>query len=203
MADTDLAAALASRICHDLVSPVGAVVNGVDLLREMGPEDWSDAVGMVGQSAARASVLLQLYRLAFGAAAADAQPVARRALRELASVLGQPPRVALEWNGSGPAMPRREARLSALLLLCARSALGMRGVIHMTMAEAATCPMTVTVEAEAFAQGAEAVELLTAPRLEEPSPRTVEFVLAREAAAALGVALRVERGAGRLAITAG
>ena len=54
----DIASLLASRICHDLVSPVGAVVNGTDLIRAVGGADIQDELALIGQSAARASIIL-------------------------------------------------------------------------------------------------------------------------------------------------
>lgn len=203
MNDTDLAAAVASRICHDLVSPVGAVANGVDLMREMGGSD-PEAANMIGQSAGRASALLQFYRMAFGAAAEEAQPVSRGSLRELAAVLAQPPRITLNWEGDGPPLARREARLLALMLMCARSVTGMRGAIRLRMAAGTALPAMAAVEAEAFSSTAGMLDLLDGGAVEDPlSPRAVEFVLAREAAAAIGATLGIERNAGQLVIQAG
>jgi histidine phosphotransferase ChpT len=204
MGSQDLAAAVASRICHDLVSPVGAVVNGVDLLRETGPVGLAETADMIGQSAGRASALLQFYRVAFGAAGGDAQPVGRGALRDLASVLAHPPRILLEWGDDGPPMSRAEARLVGLLVLCARSVTGMRGVISIRPGAAAAFPLEVTVEAETFASTLEATALLESGPAGAPlSPRAVEFVLAQQAADAMGVPLRVGREPGRLIVTAG
>ena len=203
MKNIDLAAAVASRICHDLVSPVGAVVNGVDLMREMGGSD-PEAANMIGQSAGRASALLQLYRVAFGAAPEDAQPVSRGALRDLAAVLAQPPRVTLDWQGDGPPLARREARLLALMGMCASSVTGMRGAIRLRMAAEAALPAAAVVEAEAFSSTLDMLDLLEGGGAEDPiSPRAVEFVLAREAAAAVGARLGVDRGAGQVVIRAG
>jgi histidine phosphotransferase ChpT len=205
MQDISLAASVSSRICHDLVSPVGAVVNGVDLVREMGVAEHSEAIGMIGQSAQRASALLQLYRIAFGTAEADAQGIARGALAEHAAVLFAPPRIALEWQGrDGPAVPRPEARLLTLLLLCARSILGMRGSVLLRTGAAAPMPLALEVTADALSSTADALALLDGgPDGAQVSPRTVEFVLARDAARELGIRLIVERTPGRITITAG
>jgi histidine phosphotransferase ChpT len=61
---------LASRLCHDLISPIGAVNNGMELLEESpdDPETVTDAVGLAGGSARQASTLLQFYRIAYGQA---------------------------------------------------------------------------------------------------------------------------------------
>jgi histidine phosphotransferase ChpT len=63
---------LASRICHDLISPVGAVHNGVEFLEDMGMGDHSaDAIGLIAHSAQQASAKLQVFRLAYGAGGRD------------------------------------------------------------------------------------------------------------------------------------
>ncbi len=59
---------LCGRLCHELVSPVGAIANGVELLGEDDPEFVKEAVGLIGQSARRAGQRLQFYRFAYGTA---------------------------------------------------------------------------------------------------------------------------------------
>lgn len=58
---------LASRMCHDLISPIGAVHNGIEFLQEMEVEDIDDAVGLIAHSSSQASARLQLFRLVYGA----------------------------------------------------------------------------------------------------------------------------------------
>src|ERR1700755_2421458 len=62
----DLAALLCSRVCHDIISPVGAINNGLELLDEGGAD--GDAMKLIRQSARNASARLQFARIAFGAA---------------------------------------------------------------------------------------------------------------------------------------
>jgi histidine phosphotransferase ChpT len=62
---------LASRICHDLISPVGAVHNGVEFLQEMGADAGEEAVNLITHSAQQASAKLQAFRLAYGAGGRD------------------------------------------------------------------------------------------------------------------------------------
>ena len=204
MHETSLAASVASRICHDLVSPVGAIVNGVDLVREMGAGEHSEAIGMIGQSAERASALLQLYRIAFGAADADSQSVARGALAEHSAVLFAPPRITLEWVGrEGPPLPRREVRLLSLLMLAARSILGIRGAIVLRTGARTAVPLSLEVMAETLSTSAEMLSLLEGQATPEAiSPRSVEFVMARDLARELGVRLGVARDPGRVTISA-
>lgn len=58
---------LASRLCHELISPVGAINNGVELLNDGDAGFVRDATALIGQSARRAAMRLQFYRFAYGA----------------------------------------------------------------------------------------------------------------------------------------
>src|SRR6202007_483242 len=87
----DLAALLCSRVCHDLISPVGAIVNGVEVLEEDKDEETRTfALDLIKKSAHNASARLQFCRLAFGAAGSagaqidtgDAEKVARGLLED-------------------------------------------------------------------------------------------------------------------------
>ncbi len=69
LSDLELAALLCSRVCHDVISPVGAIANGLEILAEETDEDMRDmAFDLVRRSADQASAKLQFCRLAFGAA---------------------------------------------------------------------------------------------------------------------------------------
>ncbi len=87
----ELAALLCSRVCHDLISPVGAIVNGLEVLDDNPkPEDKEFALDLIRKSAKTASARLQFCRLAFGAAGSagaqidlgDAQTMARGHLED-------------------------------------------------------------------------------------------------------------------------
>lgn len=71
--DVKILEQLASRICHDLVSPVGAVNNGIEFLEDMGPEALDDALSLIKYSAGQASAKLQAFRYIYGAGGSDPQ----------------------------------------------------------------------------------------------------------------------------------
>lgn len=188
---------LASRICHDLVSPVGAIVNGVDLITEIGVGDVQDEVAMIRQSAGRASALLQFYRIAFGAADDDAS-LARNALQVQAEQMLDSPKMKLEWEGlDGPPLTRSQSRFLFQLLMCARAIAGMRGQIVIRLSAEASFPVSITVIALGGASGSaainhDAMRLLAArPGVGEISARQVEFALIHLSAAALGIKIEV------------
>jgi histidine phosphotransferase ChpT len=104
----DLAALLCSRVCHDLISPVGAIVNGLEVLEEAKDEETKNfALELIKKSANNASAKLQFCRIAFGAAGSagaqidlgDAQTVARGFLEdEKTKIAWNLPRVLLMKN---------------------------------------------------------------------------------------------------------
>lgn len=200
----DLAAVISSRICHDLVSPVGAIVNGVDLIREIGPGGLDSEFGMISQSADRASGLLQFYRLAFGAAAEDAEGVSRQALMEKASAMIATPRVSLTWSETGgPALTRPEARFLSQILLCARSLTGMSANVQVDLPADRTFPVTITIDGDLSSGAEDRLRLLQDPAAPvELSPRIIEFVLAGRTSHDLGVMLDVERHSVRTVLSA-
>src|ERR1041385_5169807 len=114
----DLAALLCSRVCHDLISPVGAVVNGLEVLEEGKDEETRTfALDLIKKSAQQASTRLQFCRLAFGAAGSagaaidlgDAQGVARGFLED--------GKTRLEWNLPRELLPKNRVKLLLNLLL--------------------------------------------------------------------------------------
>src|SRR6202140_3547889 len=93
----ELAALLCSRLCHDLISPVGAIVNGLEVLEDDNDEETKTfALELIKKSARVASARLQFCRLAFGAAGSagatidlgDAETVARGFLEDDKTKLG-------------------------------------------------------------------------------------------------------------------
>src|SRR4029078_7874936 len=104
----DLAALLCSRVCHDLISPVGAIVNGLEVLEEENDEETKTfALDLIKKSARNASARLQFCRLAFGAAGSagaqidvgDAESMARGFLEdEKTKLTWNLPRVLLAKN---------------------------------------------------------------------------------------------------------
>lgn len=203
MQNRDLSAVISSRICHDLVSPVGAIVNGIDLMREIGGGDMQDELGMIGQSAERAAGLLQFYRIAFGAVGEEAAPIARNTLRDQAARLIETQRITLDWDRTdGPPLQRPEARLLFLLILCGRALLGMRGSVGVQLGQGTTWPMSVTVMSDPNgAVGMNTDDLVfLGNSAGDPSPRQIEFALAREVAMDMGLSVAAQERPGTITL---
>lgn len=126
-ASLDLASLLCSRLCHDMLSPVGALSNGLELLREeKDPEMRKRCMELLEQSAKASADKLKFFRLAFGAAGGFGQMVSVSEARELiAALIGDSGRIALEWKVTSDEMPK--AAVKTLLNL---AAIGLEALVR-------------------------------------------------------------------------
>jgi histidine phosphotransferase ChpT len=126
----ELAALLCSRVCHDLISPVGAIVNGLEVLDDdPRPEDREFALDLIRKSAKTASARLQFCRLAFGAAGSagaqidlgDAQNMARGHLED--------GKTRVVWNLPRVLMPKNRVKLLLNMMVIAQQTIPRGGVL--------------------------------------------------------------------------
>ena len=108
ISQTDLAAMLCSRLCHDMLSPVGALANGLELLaEEQDPEMRARCMELLEQSARISTDKLKFFRLAFGAAGGfgEAIPIdeAKAVIEALAA---DNKRIAINWAIADPSLPK-------------------------------------------------------------------------------------------------
>ncbi len=102
-ADRELAATqlLMSHLCHELVSPVGAINNGIEMLEDFGGNALEpEAVGLIAESGKAAAAKLRFYRLAYGRAGQAADLGLRQCAMASAELFGTDPRVALDWQAA-------------------------------------------------------------------------------------------------------
>ena len=145
MAEDDLVSLVTSRICHDLVSPIGAIDNGVELMSAISGIAHSAEMGLIGESARAAGIKLRLFRIAFGTASGDA--VSRGAdLAEVFSASFSRGRTTFDWPDRPASLPRQDAKLAALLLLCAEGAIPFGGKMSLTSSGDGTIRIDVTAE---------------------------------------------------------
>jgi histidine phosphotransferase ChpT len=126
----DLAALLCSRVCHDLISPAGAIVNGLEVFEESKDEETKTfALNLIKKSARSASARLQFCRLAFGAAGSagaqidlgDAETVARGFIEDDKTKLG--------WNLPRLLLPKNRVKLLLNLLVVAGQTIPRGGTL--------------------------------------------------------------------------
>jgi histidine phosphotransferase ChpT len=121
----DQASLLCSRLCHDLMSPVGALNNGIELLAdEQDPEMREKCLELLADSARASANKLKFFRLAFGAAGGFGEEIdTREAETALEGVFGPERRIELGWMVAGDKLPKGAAKLLLNLALLAGDAL--------------------------------------------------------------------------------
>ena len=128
---TDLAALLCSRLCHDMLSPVGALSNGLELLAdEQDSEMRARCVELLEQSAKISTDKLKFFRLAFGAAGGfgDAVPV-EEAQDVIGALAADAKRVSLNWAIAEPSLPKPAVKVLLNLSQIALDALVRGGTL--------------------------------------------------------------------------
>jgi len=121
----DLASLLCSRLCHDLLSPVGALNNGLELMAdEQDPEMRERCLELLNESARASANKLKFFRLAFGAAGGFGDQIdTREARASLEGLFGADKRVQLGWMVADDELPKGAVKLLLNLALIAGDAL--------------------------------------------------------------------------------
>lgn len=128
----ELAAFIAAKLCHDFISPAGAVMSGLDLLDDPGAQDMrDDALSLIRQSAAKMVALVHFARVAFGAATSSEQfPAAE--LHGLVAGLTDGGRASLDWRVGDETFSKMQARVLINLAYLTVSALPTGGAAVVT-----------------------------------------------------------------------
>lgn len=191
----DLTSLLGSRICHDLISPLGAIGNGVELLAMAGNAK-SPEISLIEESIENANARIRFFRVAFGAAA-PGQEIGRSEVKDVLAGLTRGGRVSIIWQVEGD-MPRRETKLAFLCLQCLEAAMPWGGRI------------TVAREGESWMLRAEASKLRelnglwtafdTGEAVDALAAAEIEFLLAPVFAAEAGFRLGRTAGPNRITL---
>ncbi|CUH39588.1 hypothetical protein JSE7799_02315 [Jannaschia seosinensis] len=132
--EPDLVALLGSRICHDLVSPIGAINNGLELL-ELSGGAGGDEMALIRSSVDAAMARLRFFRVAFGAGGGAAE-ISAREMREMLEAMYRDTRTKILWRDD-TARPRLEMRLACLALNCIEAATPWGAKVEVIRNEAA------------------------------------------------------------------
>src|SRR5215210_1691318 len=125
MNPVDLASLLCSRLCHDLMSPVGALNNGIELLADEQDPDMRDkCLELLAESARASANKLKFFRLAFGAAGGFAEAIdTHEAQAAIEGVFGAERRIELGWVVADGKLPKGAVKLLLNLALLGGDAL--------------------------------------------------------------------------------
>jgi histidine phosphotransferase ChpT len=184
----DFSALIASRICHDLISPIGAIGNGVELLTMEQGGGTRPEFALIAASVANANARIRLFRIAFGAATGD-QRIARNEVLSILTDLGHAGRITYAWTSTGD-LSRREIRLVFLLLLCLETVLPYGGRVEVTQSDMG---WTIQADAQRTKLDPSLWAMLTDPAAQTPvEAAQVQFALVGRDLAQLGRALHSE-----------
>jgi histidine phosphotransferase ChpT len=201
----DLAALLCSRVCHDVIGPVGAIINGLEMLdEEQDAELRGFALDLIKKSAGQASARLQFCRLAFGAAGSAGASIDTSDAAMVARGLFGGERTELEWNVPPLRMPKNNVKLILNLCLIAAAAIPRGGVIEVTLSgPEETARITVAAKG-ANAKLAVHLPLLLAGTPDHPpaGPQDIQAYYAGLVAKAANMTLKVATACGLVVIEA-
>lgn len=167
-----LAALIGSRICHDLISPIGAVNNGLELL-ELSGQAKSPELALVAQSVADANARIRFFRLAFGVASPD-QMTGAEEVNTILDGLYADTRITTSGLPEG-SYPRAEVRAVLLALLCVEQAIPYGGALDIAKTDAG---WTITATSDRLSPDPEMWAYLQGSRTDvRPAPAAVQFAL--------------------------
>lgn len=127
---TDLAAMLCSRVCHDLINPVGAIGNGLEVLGD--PTQTAMAEGaqeLIANSAKQARAKLEFARLAYGASSTAGTDIDTRECERVARILFEIEKPDLDWQVPLILLPKHKAKLLMNMLLIAATSVPRGGLV--------------------------------------------------------------------------
>ncbi len=124
----DLAALLCSRVCHDLISPVGAIMNGLEVMEESKDEETKTfAMDLIKKSSKTASAKLQFCRIAFGAAGSAGAQIDTGDAEKVARGMMEDEKTKIAWSVPRALLPKNRVKLLLNMLLIANQAIPRGG----------------------------------------------------------------------------
>lgn len=185
---------LASKICHDLVSPVSAINNGVELIEDIGGSVVEEAMKLIGDSGATASRRLRLFRMAYGRAGSE-ENLKTPDVRQVAEQYLSGGKISLEWPEHLPSAELASQRgfLKTLLnlVILAEETLAYGGVIALrdgAGGDSYACRIEITGRNTQLSLPLQEALAGTAP-IESLSPRSIQAYMVGKFAAQFGFVL--------------
>ncbi len=127
---TDLAAMLCSRVCHDLINPIGAIGNGLEVLTDPSQTEMAEgARDLIASAAKQSRAKLEFARLAYGASSTTGTDIDTRECERVAQLLFEIEKAELQWNAPLILLPKHKAKLFMNMLLIAAGSVPRGGVV--------------------------------------------------------------------------
>jgi histidine phosphotransferase ChpT len=204
LGNLDLAALISSRICHDVINPVGAISNGLEMLAEEPDEEMRvQAMELIRNSARQASAKLQFARLAFGAAGSAGAEIDLRDAEKVARDFVQSPKHNLEWKGMAATLPKNKVKLLLNLVALGVVALPRGGLLTVEIVgQPPNVAFTVTSKGDAAKLNEHVTGLLAGANGAPVDSHSIQPYYANLVAQASGMALTVEAKDGEVVLKA-
>lgn len=183
-----LAQLIGSRICHDIISPIGAISNGMELIALSG-KAGDEEFALISDSVAGAKARIRFYRIALGLASAE-QKIGAPELRGILEDMYKGTRLEVDWALDAPAR-RDEVQAALLALLCSAMAMPSGGIIRLDRDGEA---WSILAQAEVLRTSSELwAHLSDGGALDTLQPSEVQFALLPACTHKLGRALEVSQ----------
>jgi histidine phosphotransferase ChpT len=192
--DLELAALISSRICHDVISPVGAIANGLEMLGEEQDESMREqTMDLIRKSARQASAKLQFARLAFGAAGSAGAEIDLRDAERVARDFVQVGKHTLSWQGPPVTLPKNKVKLLLNLLALGVVALPRGGTVNVEIrGEGPEVAFRVLAQGEPARLSEQVSGLLAGTKGMVLDAHSIQPYYAARVAAAAGMTVKVE-----------
>jgi histidine phosphotransferase ChpT len=199
MTEANLPNLISSRICHDLISPIGAISNGMELLHDTSPKP-SPEMELISESVTAANAKLCYFRIAFGHATTEAIMRSGDA-RKISDEMFAKSRLMPSWEIGEEELLRLEVKLAFLILMCIDSSMPLGGTVQIGK----------TIESLRFVATGTRVSvdeklwgiLQGHPVDHKLAPSEVQFALACDAMNDLGASLKTDLSEDRISLTIG
>ena len=193
---TDLSALLGSRICHDLISPLGAIGNGVELL-SMAGISAAPEIALIEESIENANARIRFFRIAFGMSS-DGASVVPSEVTSILRDLYKGSRCRVDWRIS-EARPRNEIKLTFLLIQCLENAMPWGGSIKISNDNGRTW---LAAESDKLKMDSKLWSMLTSETVDfDVASANVHFALAPDAARRSGLKINTQIGDNSIVIS--
>ncbi|UMY19958.1 histidine phosphotransferase family protein [Methylobacterium organophilum] len=140
----DLSALLCSRICHDVISPIGAIVNGLEVLEDDNDPSMRDfALDLIRKSARTASARVQFVRIAFGAAGSAGASIDLADAEKVSRAMYADEKTQLSWSAPQALFPKNKVKLLLNLVVIAATSIPRGGTIDVKVSGDGDAPAFV------------------------------------------------------------
>ncbi|MCB1354211.1 MAG: histidine phosphotransferase [Rhodobacteraceae bacterium] len=197
MSATDLSALVSARFCHDLISPLGAIGNGLELLQMTNGGAASPELDLITDSLANALARIRFFRIAFGPADPDTELSCDEAAEITRAMYSG--RFTVAWEAGSGSLPRPVGRVIFLAILCLEKSLPMGGLVRVSMAEDT---ISLNVDGRRTAAPAELWAHVTdGTPLAAPRSESIQFPMLREALEQTGLGIEARFGEAEAAVS--